>query len=166
MALGLPPGTTNEADTSINGIDENLVFGNVVLGSIHAFKYEDVDGNGKYDETIDFPIAGIPFELRYNGGLVPGRTEPWIELSMDDGEVWWVGIPPGDNYSIHEILDPTMTQYVNSTPTVVSDIFVGSRSEVVYEVGASDRGAGSSQHEVVDERARLWQLHSWIDSWL
>ena len=47
------------------------MFGNFVKGSIHGFKFEDYNADGKYDpDGGDFPYGGIPFELSLDGEVV------------------------------------------------------------------------------------------------
>lgn len=51
-------------------------FGNYVPGSIHGFKFEDVDGDGIYDPAFDRPMHGITFEVQAYADTVV----------IDDGE--------------------------------------------------------------------------------
>ncbi len=69
-ASGEQPVTVSAGEI-IDGID----FGNTVPGSIHGFKFEDVDGNGQFDADVDHPLAGVRFR-------VTGTTSQGVAIDL------------------------------------------------------------------------------------
>src|SRR5690606_21475780 len=81
--------------TPIN-VGAELEFGNYVPGSIHGAKFEDVNGNGQWDEG-EPAMEGIQFELLdENGDVIDTAT------SNSDGEFWFTNLTPG-TYTVREL---------------------------------------------------------------
>ena len=111
-------------------VGTDLIFGNYVKGSIHGFKFEDINADGVYQpDDGDFPMEGIPFELVDANGAKQTTT------SNANGEFEFTDVVPG-NYTVRETADLT-GHMMASTPTEV-ELFVGSRQELVWQDGAAD----------------------------
>ena len=82
-------------------------------GSIHGFKYEDVDGDGVYNDLVDLPLGGVEFVL--TGTDVLGN--PVNESTFTDvtGKFAFVGVVPG-SYTVTETVP---AGHVATTPIVV-----------------------------------------------
>ncbi len=116
----LPPPDKNEEN-------ERPIFGNFVKGSIHGFKFEDLDGNGGFDPTNERGFPGIRFQLADSSGNVLDEV-----TTDDNGEFWFTGLRPGE-YIVRELLPPEL---ISTTPAPAS-LFVGSRQELVWRDGAA-----------------------------
>ncbi|MDA1052496.1 MAG: tandem-95 repeat protein [Planctomycetota bacterium] len=103
-------------------VGTELMFGNTVLGSIHGYKFEDLNGNGIDDGEPR--LARVPITLSGQG------VETRSELTDDNGEYWFVGLPPGD-YTVRE------TPPTGSVPTTPSfyPVTIASREEKVALAG-------------------------------
>ena len=82
-------------------------------GSIHGFKFEDVDANGGYDPQIDQPLGNVGFTLT-------GNDEQGVQIFLqtftnDSGEFWFDDVPPSDSvgYLITEVLP---VGFITTTP--------------------------------------------------
>ena len=148
-----------------NGI--NLIFGNMfVTGSIHGFKFEDIDADGVWDQAnpkgtgAEPGLGGIWIELRdaatgkvatlANGDLAQTKTaggdDPSTTKIEKKGDFWFMGVLPG-TYTLHEILSKSDSNgdtipddkqgLVNSTPLSTGPITVAPRQEWVYTPGAA-----------------------------
>ncbi len=136
-----------------------------VTGSIHGFKFEDIDADGVWDQSnpkgtgAEPGLGGIWIELRdsvtgkvatlANGDLAQTKTaggdNPNTQRIEHKGEFWFVGVLPG-TYTLNEILEksdsngdliPDSQQgLVNSTPIQTGPITIGPRQEWVYKPGA------------------------------
>jgi hypothetical protein len=111
--VATPPVSVCEQVTVNAGDQKQVDFGNYQPESdkanIRGFKYEDVDGDGAYDETVDNPLNDWEICLESNGckdtqdipGLSGGYTPYW---EVDPGtytlcetlEQDWVNSDPGD----------------------------------------------------------------------
>ncbi len=93
----------------------SLKVGNVIPGSIHGFKFEDVDADGIYSPTVDQPMESIEFQLTgdYNGD---GEGETFSWWSDENGEFEFVNLWPGE-YTLEEMVPPGMTA---TTPYTLS----------------------------------------------
>ena len=127
----LPPPDKNEEN-------ERPIFGNFVKGSIHGFKFEDLDGNGGFDPTNERGFPGIRFQLADSSGNVLDEV-----TTDDNGEFWFTGLRPGE-YIVRELLPPEL---ISTTPAPAS-LFVGSRQELVWRDGAAMLEPDSLQVEV------------------
>jgi len=88
-------------------INEDLMFGNTVPGSMHGFKFEDVDGDGSYDEAVDVPLAGVEFTLTGTDGQ--GHEITQTDTTDGDGYFEFTGLlpsvdgaGPGTGYTVTE----------------------------------------------------------------
>ncbi|TPI20249.1 SdrD B-like domain-containing protein, partial [Mesorhizobium sp. B4-1-1] len=87
--------------TGTSGTDQTgLNFANFVPGSIHGFKFEDLDANGKYDGS-DTPMAGITIQLK---GDVDGNgtIDTLTTLTDANGFFSFGNLHPG-TYTISEL---------------------------------------------------------------
>ena len=73
-------------------VGADLMFGNTVPGSIHGFKFDDVNGNGVYNVEIDLPLAGVAFTLTGIDGQ--GNLVDLTEVTDESGEFWFTGLLP------------------------------------------------------------------------
>ncbi len=123
-------------------VGDALVFGNFIKGSIHGFKFEDVDADGVYEPNEgEAPFAGIPFELLDANGQVADSV-----LSDINGEFWFTGLVPGD-YTVREVDDPN-DAILPTTPTQVT-VTLASGQELVWADGAAMLDPSDPQHEVL-----------------
>ena len=138
----LPPG-----DPRVEVVVGNeLVYANVVLGSIHGFKFADVNGNGIYEPgSGESGAAGVTFTLTGIDGL--GQSVNLTTTTGIDGEFEFVGLPPsnGTGYLVSEVLP---TGFVATTPSSRSFDLM-SRQEYVWQLGAADLGPGDPRVEVL-----------------
>ncbi len=153
----------------VRPVDEDLMIGNYVLGSIHGFKYADIDANGVYNpvdgthENWDVPFEWALFGLYEADGVTPvldGNGQPVTAMSNLDGEFWMTGVAPGD-YVLIELLDQIDRNDMNgngfpdgngtpdvqeglmaSTPTEVP-LTILSRQELVWTEGAANLAEGT-----------------------
>jgi hypothetical protein len=124
----------------------SLVWGNYIKGSIHGFKFEDVDGDGVRDEG-EGPMAGVTFELVDVAGTVSEQ------VTNADGEFWFVGLAPGA-YTVREVDDPN--DNFDPTTPLARDLVVRSGEELVWQAGAAMLPEGALQHEVVVGVNLMW----------
>lgn len=83
-----------------------LIFGNAFEGSIHGYKFEDLNANGVWDAG-EPPVPGVTIVLKGDDG-----TE-YTAVTMDNGEYWFDWLPPGVTYRVFE--DPP-SGWNQSTP--------------------------------------------------
>ncbi|HEX9907357.1 MAG TPA: SdrD B-like domain-containing protein [Thermoplasmata archaeon] len=169
------PGTPSAYyDIEIMGhSEEERNFFNFELGCIKGWKYEDVNGNGQYDQGLDTPEAWTFYLYDESGALVGGPL-----LTGDDGYFEFCGVGPGD-YTVSEerrigwcpTNDPdrpvTMTSGAQidlgvflNFQCVYVDVFkyedVNSNGE--YDGDDGPRGGWVMRLEVWDEDAQSWVL--------
>ena len=123
--------------------DGRLIFGNFIKGSIHGFKFEDLNGNGVYEPGTEDPLPGVTFELLDNLGNVIGT-----EVSDDNGQFWFTVLTPGD-YSVREDENTLPDGYELTTPPNERDFTVGSGDELVWQQGAAGTLLPGQQEVVV-----------------
>ena len=146
--------------TPIN-VGDALVYGNYIPGSIHGFKFEDLDGDGVRDSN-EVGMAGITFELRDSSG-----SRIALDTTGTDGAFDFTDLVP-DTYTVHEI-DPT-----DSTQDILNDgvsdfeqglrqssgadftVKVDSRQEYVWTAGAAGLPASSLREEVNVGNQLVW----------
>jgi protocatechuate 3,4-dioxygenase beta subunit len=104
---------TFEDGASKNNINEKLIFGNYILGSVHGFKFLDADADGKYEPEHwqDMPFEWGAFELLDSNGKSLGiqYTDAPLTKDTDDdgvndnygGEFWFLDLKPG-KYTLRE----------------------------------------------------------------
>ena len=103
----------NKVDIEPGQINRDLWFGNnYVTGSIHGFKFEDIDGDGIWDQSSPYVQGGaepglgnIRIELRDDQGNVAVLADGTLAVTMTepDGQFWIQDIVPG-MYTVHEVL--------------------------------------------------------------
>ncbi len=131
-AAMLPAGSTKH-ETFVGA---QLMFGNFVKGSIHGFKFEDLDGDGIFDSNEgESPMPGIRFELSRNSLVLD------VVPTISSGEFWFTGLVPG-LYIVREMVEFLPTGFVPTTP-VERSFFVGSGQELVWQEGAAMLETGS-----------------------
>ncbi len=123
-------------------VGDQLIFGNTVPGSIHGFKFEDIDGNGVYDPANEPPLANVTITLEGITGL--GTTLTRTTTTDASGQFWFTGLLPG-NYAVTETPPPGFV------PTTVPFRFltINSREELVWTPGAAELPAGDPRFEVL-----------------
>ena len=100
-------------------IGQNLMFGNAAKGSIHGFKFLDINGNGLYEPDIgETPTPGVRFLL--DGIDANGMCSRRTALTDENGEFWFVDLWPSVNgrgratgYTVKEIVP---TDFIPTTP--------------------------------------------------
>ena len=127
-----------------------LMFGNTVPGSIHGFKYEDVDGDGVYNAAIDLPLAGVDFALSGTDGQ--GNVVNTTETTDVNGEFWFTGLLPSANgvgpATGYTVTETVPAGFVATTPTsYVTDLL--SRQELVAFVDQAMIPPGDPRVEVL-----------------
>ena len=75
----------------VGGDGVPLMFGNIVSSSIHGFKFEDLNGDGIYDNN-DPPLPGVWFRL--TGTNVQGSFVDLVAATDSDGEFWFTDLLP------------------------------------------------------------------------
>jgi len=127
-----------------------LMFGNTVPGSIHGFKFEDVDGDGVYNPSIDQPMGGISFTLTGIDGQ--GNVIDQTALTDENGRIAFTGLlpsvadsGPGTGYEVAESVPEgyTATTAISFTTDLMS------RQELVAEAGQAEISEGAPQVEVL-----------------
>ena len=145
----------------------DLIFGNnFITGSIHGFKFEDIDGRRLWDQANPKGLRAVSPAWAASGSkcedsngkvatLANGKLAETKTAGGDDpktlkvekkGQFWFTGVMPG-NYTLHEILEksdsngdmiPDIEQgMVDSTPLSTGPITVGPRRNWVYTPGAA-----------------------------
>ena len=105
--LATLPAAVDVAVTFNTTVD--VTFGNRRVGNLHAYVYEDANGNGQQDAG-EGPIPSIAVTIR-----LPGRLDRGAGTPMPDGDVNWTDIPVGA-YRVTETVPPG---WVATRPTVV-----------------------------------------------
>jgi hypothetical protein len=165
------PDTTLREEKNVGN---DLVFANLVKGSIHAFKFEDIDADGVYEtgsdqdptkpgDQFDRPWAGFVFEL-YTKNFFTGEYTVLrdTEVSNANGEVWFTGLKPGEDYRLVE-KGPNFA--VNAGDTIGSSTGdavlipdLGSGVELAWKQGAAmlDANSPSVKDEIVVSEALMF----------
>ncbi len=141
-----------------------LTYGNYVAGSIHGYKFEDIDNDG-FDES-DPAMAGIAFELLD----ASGNRVSLIDTDSSGG-FWFTGLRPG-TYTVREldpadpdqdILDDGVSDYDQGLRRSSGDDFtvtIVSGQEYVPIDGFADAPRGiAPQRSRGRQRAGLGELH-------
>jgi len=131
----LPPGSTKVEVV----VGNELIFGNFELGSIHGFKFDDLDADGVWGPG-EPRLAGWMFQLfDFDGNLVDEQ------ISDENGEYGFTDLGPGD-FAVREVAEDGWTQSTANPPPLL--IFSG--REYVAEPGLANLPPGSTKHEVVE----------------
>ncbi len=124
-------------------VGNQLVFGNTVPGSIHGFKFEDIDGNGVYDPFVEPPLANVSFTLEGITGL--GTTLTRTTTSDSNGNFWFTGLMPG----IYAVTENVTPGFEATTPRF-RFLTINSREELVWQPGAAQLPtSGDPRREVL-----------------
>jgi uncharacterized repeat protein (TIGR01451 family) len=87
--------------------EKNVSFGNFKKGCIEGYKYEDVDGNGVYNSSIDKPKANWTIYLSIGAQLIS------ITTTDANGYYRFCGLGPGK----YVVSEETRDDWVSTTPT-------------------------------------------------
>ena len=82
-------------------IGADLQFGNYVPGSIHGLKFEDVDGNGVFDPSVDRRMSDVSFALAGIDGQ--GNRVDRTVITDVVGEFSFFDLLPGE-YTVNELV--------------------------------------------------------------
>jgi len=111
---------------------ENLFFGNFAQpGEIHGMKFHDQNGDGVKD-------PGEPGLANWTI-QVQGSSLPWSTTTDQNGEYWFMGLPP-DTYLVSEVQPPPvwngqfMVQWVQTAPVTGTHTIELDSGEVVTDV--------------------------------
>ncbi|MEM8678750.1 MAG: SdrD B-like domain-containing protein, partial [Planctomycetota bacterium] len=152
-AANLPDGDPRVEEV----VGDALIWGNTVPGSIHGFKFIDVNGDGVYDPAVDTPQANVEFTLTGTDGL--GNVVNQTMTTDDTGQFWFTDLIPsvdgegaGTGYTVTEILPEGFL------PTTALERFFNltSRQELAWEEGAAMLPPGDPRMEVVVGEQLMW----------
>ena len=118
----------------------DLIFGNTFLGSVHGYKFEDLNGNGLDD--ADPRLPGVVITLTGTDGL--GNAVNLTATTDANGEYAFSDLVPGE-YEVSETPPAGSAATTSETYTVT----VNSREELVAEAGQAQIPAGDPRVEVV-----------------
>ncbi len=94
----------------VSQVNENLIIGNFVTGSIHGFKWLDLDADGVYEpgeHDWEMPFEWGVFELVDEAGNpVLQDGHPVVHTDIN-GEFWFTDLVPGQTYTLRERADLT-----------------------------------------------------------
>ncbi len=120
-------------------VGDQLIFGNTVPGSIHGFKFEDLNGNGVYDPNTEPPLAGVQFALTGTG-----FTGSLTTTTGTDGRFWFTNLLPG-TYTVTETVP---TGFFPTTP-ITRTFDLQSRQEFVWARGEASLPPNDPRVEVL-----------------
>ncbi|MCA9248283.1 MAG: hypothetical protein KDA42_14245, partial [Planctomycetales bacterium] len=131
-------------------INSDLAFGNAYYGSIHGFKYEDVNGDGNYDPGFDTPLSGVTFTLTGTDGQgnvvnIPAVTGPNGGFDFTELLPSVAGQGAGTGYTVTESVPPG---HLATTSTTYS-ANLRSRQELVAFADQANLDPGAPQMEVL-----------------
>ncbi|MCA9248269.1 MAG: hypothetical protein KDA42_14170, partial [Planctomycetales bacterium] len=112
-------------------IEPLLAFGNAYDGSIHGFKFSDLDSDGIWDAG-EPGMEGVEIVLTWNDAA--GQTQTLSTLSMANGEFWFENLTAGLTYALTEVV-PVDTLQSTADP---APIFVESNVEYVATQAQAD----------------------------
>jgi uncharacterized repeat protein (TIGR01451 family) len=127
-----------------------LMFGNTVPGSIHGFKYEDVDGDGVYIAAVDLPLAGVEFTLTGTDGQ--GNAINTTDTTDGSGEFGFAGLLPsvaGTGPATGYMVVETVPSGFAATTAIAYSTDLLSRQELVALPGQAMLSPGDPRVEVV-----------------
>ena len=101
-------------------VEPKLAIGNVLDGSIHGLKFEDLNFDGVRNEG-EPPLENVEIVLSWTDPDT-GRMLEETTTTMANGEFWFEHLTPGITYSVAEILPAGSMQTTAPIPT----LFVGS----------------------------------------
>ena len=107
----------------ISGVDGSVWFGNTEYSNLCVFKYEDVDGNGKYDAG-DKPYVGWGIEVKNAAGATVKTG-----VTGADGWICWDDMKPGTYYVSEESVTGW---YATENVTQVTVIITSGDDEEVW----------------------------------
>jgi len=129
-------------------LDLDWIFGNYLPGSIHGYKFNDINGNGLDDDDPRLPGVTITLTGDVDGD---GDIDQVSTLTSDpNGEYWFTGLYPGD----YTVAETPPVGWVATTPASV-DVTVTSGVELVALDGQamlSDEQIAAGYVEVLDQR--------------
>jgi Tol biopolymer transport system component len=117
-----------EVTLASGGNVQDLNFGNVLPGSIHGYKFEDLNGNGQFDAG-EVTVPGVTFTLTGTTGW-GWHLKPRTVVSDEKGQFRFDDLWPGD-YTVTEMLPPGTVS--TTSPSVQVPIVSG--QHVVAEPG-------------------------------
>jgi hypothetical protein len=119
-------------------IGPRLSFGNAFEGSIHGYKFNDLNGDGIWQRPAETPRPGVTIVLTWTDRNGNAQTETVVTDA--NGEYWFTWLEPGLTYTVREVVPPGLRQ---TTPSPLP-ITIGSGQEYV----ADDRQAVAVQQQV------------------
>ncbi len=78
-----------------SGFDPEYIFANFQLGSVSGHKFEDMNGNGKFDLGTDLPKSDVTIKLWHDGEVVA------TDVTDENGAYSFTGLKAGD-YTVSE----------------------------------------------------------------
>lgn len=90
-----PTGNGTHQLTAQSGMDYEFNFRNFELGSVAGNKFEDMNGNGQYDDGVDTAKSGVTIKLWKNGSVVG------TDVTDVNGAYSFTGLTAGD-YTLSE----------------------------------------------------------------
>ena len=126
-----------------------LTFEQIVPGSIHGFKYEDVNANSQYDPAVDQRVPGVTITL--TGDVDGDGTIDTVTTVTDaNGEYGFTGLYPG-TYTVEETVPPC---WIPTTATKVT-VTVRSGEEIVARPGQAGITDPNDPRQEVPDLAAL-----------
>ena len=109
------------ADVTFNATTD-VAFANQRLGSLRAFKFEDINGNGQRDAG-EGPVPGVTVTVRFPSGATD------VQLTGADGYAFWNAIPVG-TYRITETLPDNWRAILPAA--VTANVTFSATTDVVF----------------------------------
>ena len=124
------------------GVVDGIDFGNAFEGSIHGFKFDDVNGNGVRDAG-EPGVAGVEIVVTDEAGTT------YSTVTGENGEYWIEWLTPGRTYKIEEVLPAGFEQTTPQPP----ELFIGSGQEWVATGRAGSGHSADGEFPLVAGRS-------------
>ena len=153
-------------DPDNSGINEDLIFGNFIKGSIHAYGFEDLDADGNLDPTDvawDVNLPGKKIDLfDVSGNFITTQT------TDINGEVWFENLTPGtymlqEDLGVFDLDDPQDPAGDNVAPTVTK-VLVGSTDwNQLFRDHLTNAGLGNDLGYAIPTNGDQLDTLTWTD---
>jgi len=168
-----PPGGYYEIEVKSGDVFQPFEFGNYEHVLVPIFKYEDVDGDGEYDEGLDVPLEGWYFVMvrlgdpatNYsgytdeNGSLVLEVNRSGIYLLSEEVQPGWTPVNPSNGMRFVNVI---------SGIVVPVQMFGNFRNATIILCKVDDVNANGSYEPCLDSMLPGWNFTLWLwveDHW-